>query len=82
MHIRPKAYLQVLSRLRHLHVWVSRPASPISQEASPLLVFIVVVLVLLLAILEVDQHAAALRSLGLLGELTRTQPNFTNFMGP
>jgi hypothetical protein len=38
------------------------------------------VLALLLAILEVDQHGAALQSLGLLGDPTST--SLTNFMGP
>ena len=82
MHIRPKAYLQVLSRLRRLHDWVSHRPSPICQEASPLLIFIAIGLALLLAILEVDLHGAALRSLGLLGDPTGPQPNFTNLIGP
>ncbi|GLR83631.1 hypothetical protein GCM10007857_03410 [Bradyrhizobium iriomotense] len=80
MYIRPKAYLQVLSRLRRLHIWLSLRPILTNQEASPLLIFVVVVLALLLAILEIDQHGAALQSLGLLGD--PTQPSFTNFMGP
>ncbi len=44
-----------------------------------MLIFIAVVLALLLAILEVDQHSAALRSLGLLGDPSGTP---SNFMGP
>jgi hypothetical protein len=80
MHIRPKAYLQVLSR--RVHIWLSRLPSPTNQEASPLLIFIAVVLALLLAILEVDRHGATLQFLGLPGNLTGTQPEFTNFMGP
>lgn len=82
MHIRPKAYLQVLLRLRRLHVWLSHHPNPTSQEASPLLIFVAVVLAVLLAILEVDQQSAALRTLGLLGEPTGTLSNFTNLIGP
>jgi hypothetical protein len=82
MHLRPKAYLQVFSRLRRRHLWQSPRSNSTNREASPLLTFIAVVLALLLAILEVDQHGAALHSLGLLGDLTGTQPNFTIFMGP
>ncbi len=82
VHIRPKAYLQVLLRLRRLHVWLSHHPNPTRQEASPLLIFIAVVLAVLLAILEVDQHSAALRTLGLLGDPTGTLPNFTNSIGP
>jgi hypothetical protein len=40
------------------------------------------VLALLLAILEVDRHDATLQFLGLPGNLTGTQPEFANFMGP
>ena len=76
MYIRPKAYLQVLSR--RLHIWLSHLPSPINQEASPPLIFIAAVLALLLAILEVDLHGAPLQSLGLTG----TQPDLANFMGP
>jgi len=79
MHMRPKAYLQVFSRLQRLHLWQSRRSNSTNQEASPLLTFIAVVLALLLAMLEVDQHGAPLQSLGLLGD---TQPNFSHFMGP
>jgi hypothetical protein len=80
MYIRPKDYSQVLSRLRRLHIWLSLRPSLTNQDASPLLIFIAVVLALLLAILEVDQHGAALQSLGLLGDPTST--SLTNFMGP
>lgn len=80
MYIRPKAYFQALSRLRRLHIWLSLRPSLTNQDASPLLIFIAVVLALLLAILEVDQHGAALQSLGLLGDPTST--SLTNFMGP
>jgi hypothetical protein len=82
MHMRPKGYVQVFSRLLRFHFWQSRRPNPTNQEASLLLFFIAVVLTLLLAILEVDQHSAALQSLGLLGDPTGTQPNFTSFMSP
>ena len=68
MHIRPKAYLHVLSRLRVFRVWLSHGSAPTNQAASPLLIFVAIVLALLLAILEVDLHSAELRALGLLGD--------------
>jgi hypothetical protein len=40
------------------------------------------VLALLLAILEVDRHDAKLQFLGLPGNLTGTQSEFANLMGP
>jgi len=66
-------------RLRRLHIWLSHRSN---QAASPLLIFVAVVLALLLAILEVDRHDATLQFLGLPGNLTGTQPEFTNFIGP
>ena len=68
--------------MRRLHIWLSLRPSLSNHDASPLLIFIAVALALLLAILEIDQHGAALQSLGLLGDLSGTQPNFANFMGP
>lgn len=77
MQIRSKAYLLMMSRLRAL--LSSSTDDPATKEPSPMLIFIAVVLALLLAILEVDQHSAALRSLGLLGDPSGTP---SNFMGP
>jgi hypothetical protein len=68
MHIRPKTYLHLLSRLRGFRVLLSRDPAPTNQEASPLLIFIAIVLALLLAILEVDLHSTELRAPGLLGD--------------
>ncbi|WFU45066.1 hypothetical protein QA640_19040 [Bradyrhizobium sp. CB82] len=67
---------------RRLHTWLSHLPSRTNQEASPLLIFIAVVLALLLAILEVDRLGATLQFLGLSGSLTGMQPGLTNFMGP
>jgi hypothetical protein len=52
---------------RSLRDAISPHHDVVSAEASPLLIFIAVVLALLLAILEVDAHRAELESLGLLG---------------
>jgi hypothetical protein len=76
MQIRSKAYLLMMSRLRAL---LSSTDDPATKEPSSMLIFVAVVLALLLAILEVDQYSAALRSLGLLGDPSGTQPNL---MGP
>ena len=65
MQIRSKAYLQFVSWLRAMRILLSPGDDPASREASPLLTYIAVVLVLLLAILEVDHHSIELQSLGL-----------------
>ncbi|WP_445221454.1 hypothetical protein ACKWRH_16660 [Bradyrhizobium sp. Pa8] len=82
MQIRSKTYLLMVSHLRGLRALLSSAHDPVaktSKEASPLLIFVAVVLTLLLAILEVDQHHALLKSLGLLSDLSSMQPNL---MGP
>ncbi|KGT75694.1 hypothetical protein MA20_31255 [Bradyrhizobium japonicum] len=82
MQIRSKAHLLMVSHLRGLRALLASahdPAVKTSKEASSLLIFIAVVLTLLLAILEVDQHRATLQSLGLLGDLSSMLPNL---MGP
>ncbi|MGY4625547.1 hypothetical protein [Bradyrhizobium sp. USDA 4486] len=76
MQIRPKAYLQLISRLRHLCALLPRNRDPGAQRASPLLIYVVAVLTLLLATLEVDVHRAQLQSLGLLGDPIRIDPIF------
>ncbi|MEH2487662.1 hypothetical protein [Bradyrhizobium sp. AZCC 2230] len=77
MQIRSKAYLQMISHLRGLRALLSWTDDPATKEPSLMLIFVAVLLALLLAILEVDQHSAALQSLGLLGDPPGTQPNFT-----
>jgi hypothetical protein len=82
MQIRSKTYLLMISHLRDLRALLSStrdPATKTSNEASSLLIFVAAVLILLLAILEVDQHRVMLQSLGLLGDLSSMQPNL---MGP
>lgn len=81
MQMLSKGYLLVISHLRSLRALLSSaddPAIKTSKEPSSLLIFVAIVLALLLAILEVDQHSAMLRSVGLLGDLTGTE----SLMGP
>lgn len=65
MQMHPKAYLQFISRLWHFRALLPKDRDPTTQSASPLLVYIVAVLALLIAILEVDLHRAPLQSFGL-----------------
>ncbi|MCK1739595.1 hypothetical protein IVA80_01575 [Bradyrhizobium sp. 139] len=67
--------LRMISRLRAVRVLMSAP-DPAAGEASPLLMPTVVVLVMLLAILEVDLHRADLQSLGLMGDAFSADPVF------
>lgn len=67
--------LRIISWLRAVRVLLIAP-DPASPEASPLLVLTVVVLMLLLAILEVDFHSADLQSLGLMGDAFLIDPVF------
>jgi hypothetical protein len=76
MQIRSKAYLQFVSWLRALRVVLSPGGDPAVREASPLLTFVAVVLVLLLAILEVDSHSVELQSLGLKEGSFPVHPSF------
>lgn len=78
MQIRSKAYLLMISRLRNIRALLSSADDP-TRTISPLLIYVAVVLALLLAILEVDQHNAELQSQGLLSNLTSITPEF---MGP
>jgi hypothetical protein len=78
MQMRSKAYLQMVSRLRALRVLVSSREAA-TQEASPLLVFVAVVLAMLLAMLEVDLHSIELQALGLTGgPFVPTDPAFVS----
>jgi hypothetical protein len=76
MQIRSKAYLQFVSWLRAFRVLPSPGDDPAAREASPLLTYIAVVLVLLLAILEVDHHSIELQSLGLTEGSFPVDPSF------
>ena len=67
MHIRSKAYWQVVSRLRAVRVFFSPSDDPAAREVSPLLIYIAVVLISVLAMLEADLHSAKLQALGLWG---------------
>lgn len=79
MQMRSKAYLLMISRLRNIRALLSPSDDPATRTATPLLIFVAVVLALLLAMLEVDQHNAELQALGLLGDPTGIKPDF---MGP
>lgn len=66
---------QMISWLRAARVFMIAPNLS-AGEASPLLIFTVVVLALLLAILEVDMYSADLQSLGLMGDAFSIDPAF------
>jgi hypothetical protein len=76
MQIHPKAYLQLISRLRHFRALLPRNRDAADQDASPVLIYTVAVLALLLAVLEVDLHRALLQSFGLLGDPFGISPVF------
>ncbi|MGV7216627.1 hypothetical protein [Bradyrhizobium sp. UFLA05-112] len=76
MQIHPKAYLQLISRLWHFRVLPSRNRDPATREASPPLIYIVVVLALLLTVLEIDLHRGQLQSFGMLAAPTEINPIF------
>ena len=67
MQIRPKTYLHLNSVWRSLRDAIPPHHDDVPAEASPSLIYTAVVLVLLLAILEVDAHRGELESLGLSG---------------
>lgn len=70
-----QSWLRMISWLRAVRVLLIAP-EPATREASPRLVFTVVVLMLLLVILEVDLHSADLQSLGLMGDAFSIDPVF------
>src|SRR5215813_13774234 len=76
MQIHPKAYLQLISRLWHLRVLLSRNRDPATREASPLLIYIVIMLALLLTVLEADLHRELLQSFVPLGAPAEINPIF------
>lgn len=75
MQGRSRPLLRMILWLRAIRVLLIAP-DPASRQASPLLVLPVVVLMLLLAILEVDLHSADLRSLGLMDDVFSIDPVF------
>lgn len=79
MQMRPKTYLHFISQWRSLRDTISPHHDAVPAEASPSLIFTVVVLALFLAILEVDAHRAQLELLGLLGTDYAVQ---ATFLGP
>ena len=68
MHVRSKAFVLIISRLRSIRRALVHSNGGASQEASPLLIFTATVLTLLLAILVLDLHSAEIQSQGLPGE--------------
>ena len=79
MQIHPKTYLQFISRFWHFRVLPPRDRNPATRDASPLLIYIVAVLALLLAILEVDRHSTPFQSPGHVGDPAGTNPIFMSF---
>lgn len=77
MQGRSRPLLRMILWLRAMRVLLIAP-DPAPRQASPLLVVTVVVLMLLLAILEVDLHRADLRSLGLMGDAFSIDAVFTS----
>ena len=67
MQIRPKAYLHFISLWRSFRDSIPPHQRDVRAEASPSLVYAVVVLASLLAVLEIDAHRGELESLGLSG---------------
>jgi hypothetical protein len=79
MQIRPKAYLHFISLWRSFRDSIPPHQGDVPAEASPSLVYAVVVLASLLAVLEIDAHRGELESLGLLGH---DYPIPAAFLGP
>ncbi|WFU26921.1 hypothetical protein QA649_12175 [Bradyrhizobium sp. CB1717] len=74
MQLHPRDYLQFISRLWHFRALPPRNRDPDTQGASPLLIYIVVVLALFLVILQADVYQ--LTSLGLPGNPNGINPIF------
>lgn len=75
MQIRSKSLPQGFSLRRGIQSFIA-PNKARAETSHPLLVFSVVVLLALLAILEIDLHAAQLQAIGLLGHGTGIDPVF------
>jgi hypothetical protein len=79
MQVRSRAYLQFISLWRLLRGLIPPHNGDASARTSPSLLYTAIVLALLLAILEIDLHRAALESIGLARNPYPVQPVF---MGP
>jgi len=79
MQIRPKTYLHLISLWRSFRDSISPHHGDVRKEASPSLIYTVVVLASLLAILEVDAHRGAQES---PGPLERGYPIEASFLSP
>jgi hypothetical protein len=79
MQIRPKTYLHFISLWRSLRGAIPPHHDDVPAETSPSLIYIAAVLMVLLAILEIDAHRGELESLGLLGHDYPIPPAF---LGP
>jgi hypothetical protein len=66
MQIRPWTYMQFTSLRRSLRLLLRPLDFGATAEASPLLIYIAVVVVLLLVVLEIDAHKIEPESLGLV----------------
>jgi hypothetical protein len=66
----------MISGLRALRSLMPSHEEPTQQQASPLLMFISVVLAFLLAMLEVDLHSGELQALGVSGGAFPIDPVF------
>ena len=66
MQMRPWTYLRSTPLWRSLLRLMRQLDAGASTEISPLLIYITVALILALAVLEIDAHQVALKSLGLL----------------
>ena len=76
MQIRPKAYLHFISLWRSFRDSIPPHQGDVRAEASPSLIYAVVVLAFLLAVLEIDAHRGELESLGLSGHDYPIPPTF------
>jgi hypothetical protein len=79
MQIRPKTYLHFISLWRSLRGAIPPHHDDVPAETSPSLIYIAAMLMVLLAILEIDAHRGELESLGLLGHDYPIPPAF---LGP
>ncbi|APG14513.1 MULTISPECIES: hypothetical protein [Bradyrhizobium] len=79
MQIRPKTYLHFISLWRSLRDAIPPHHDDVPAETSPFLIYTAAVLMLLLAILELDAHRGELELLGLLGNDYPIPPAF---LGP
>ena len=79
MQMRPRTYLHFISLWRSLRDAMLPRHGDAPAETSPLLIYTAVVLVLLLALLEIDAHRGTFESLGLWGH---DYPILAGFLSP